>query len=102
MGYGSWGPRVGHDWVTNTNLKHSFVTVKNENEIFFLKLRLFNYLATLGLGSCSGFALVAASRDSSLALVCGVHVAVGSLVLLFSWALETMGFSSCGARAYLP
>ena len=35
MGYGSWGPRVGHDWVTNTNLKHSFVTVKNENEIFF-------------------------------------------------------------------
>ena len=50
--------------------------------ILFLKSLLFMYLflAVLGLGCCLGFSLVAMSAGCSVVAVCGLLIAVASLV----------------------
>ena len=64
--------------------------------ITLLKYKLFfffNYLlAVLGLHCCSGFSLVAASWNYSLAVVRGFSCCR-------AWPLGCMGFSSCSSRA---
>lgn len=51
-------------------------------------------LALLGLPCCTGFSLVAASRACSLVAVCGLPIAVASLVVE-AQTLGHSGFSSC-------
>ena len=102
---GAWravvhGVAKRHDGATNTNLKHRFVTPKNENSI--KQIIVFIYL--LGYpGSPFLLRLCPGGSEQGLLSSCG---AWGSRCCGFScwgaWALETMGFSSCGARACLP
>ena len=51
-----------------------------------------------GLCCCMGFSLVAGSRGYSLVAVHGLLIAVASPVGR-SWALGSLGFSSCGSWA---
>ena len=61
-------------------------------------------MAVLSVHCCTGFSLVAAGRGSSLGAVCGLLVAVASLVehgLQGLWApvLVAQGLCSCGSGA---
>ena len=59
--------------------------------LYFIAL----FLPMLGLHSCAGFPLVWESRGYSLVAVCGLLIAVASLVV----DLGCLGFSSCGTWA---
>ena len=67
------------------------------SDLFNLFVHLF--LAVLGLNCCVGFSLVAASRDCSLAVVCGLLVAVASLVVEHKLQNPSLGFTSCSPGA---
>ena len=71
---------------------------------FFFSIFIYLFLAVLGL-CCSGFSVVAASRGCSLVAVCGLLIAVASLVAKHGLqgsqhsVVVTRGLSSCGSRA---
>ena len=67
------------------------------NNVLYHAIIFFFFLAALGLCCCAQLSLVAASRALLFIVVCGLLIAVASLV--GSLGSRRAGFSSCGAWA---
>ena len=65
--------------ISNISMIFIFVIVTYDQGSFNVFVHLF--LAVLRLHCCVGFSLVAASRDHSLVVVCGLLLAAASLVV---------------------